>query len=152
MELQRPVQEALPSLQEHDPTQLVLPAVPSHDIAMKERVQLPCIRAVLSPEFDEVLKGHSRNNSGVTSLGSPTPTPFLPRIEPPSDLFMSQLERSRTQSSSTTTSSRRVSEHERGRPKSIISIDDPDVRIAAEALSGLGNPGMLSRCIATKRD
>lgn len=143
MELQRPLQEALPSYQEHDPSQLVLPAVPSHDISSTQKVQLPCLRAVLSPEFDEVLKGHSRHNSGVAALGSPTPTPFLPRIEPPSDMFMS-LDRnlSRTHSSSDS-SSRRVSDHERGRPKSIIlSLDDPDVRTAAEALSGLGNPGL----------
>jgi hypothetical protein len=34
------------------------------------------------------------------------------------------------------------SEEERGRrAKSIISMEDPDVRLAAEALSGLGNPG-----------
>jgi hypothetical protein len=28
-----------------------------------------------------------------------------------------------------------------GRSTSVVSMEDPDVRIAAEALSGLGNPG-----------
>lgn len=33
-------------------------------------------------------------------------------------------------------------EEDRGRrAKSIVSMEDPDVRLAAEALSGLGNPG-----------
>jgi hypothetical protein len=30
------------------------------------------------------------------------------------------------------------------RQASVLSVDDPDVRLAAEALSGLGNPGMSS--------
>jgi hypothetical protein len=30
---------------------------------------------------------------------------------------------------------------ERRRETSVLSVDDPDVRLAAEALSGLGNPG-----------
>lgn len=29
----------------------------------------------------------------------------------------------------------------RRREMSVVSVDDPDVRLAAEALSGLGNPG-----------
>lgn len=31
---------------------------------------------------------------------------------------------------------------EKARRETSVSIDDPDVRLAAEALSGLGNPGM----------
>jgi hypothetical protein len=34
-----------------------------------------------------------------------------------------------------------VSGEDRRRETSILSVDDPDVRLAAEALSGLGNPG-----------
>ena len=34
-----------------------------------------------------------------------------------------------------------VSGEERRREMSVVSMDDPDVRLAAEALSGLGNPG-----------
>lgn len=30
---------------------------------------------------------------------------------------------------------------ERRREMSVVSMEDPDVRLAAEALSGLGNPG-----------
>lgn len=30
---------------------------------------------------------------------------------------------------------------DRRREMSVVSMDDPDVRLAAEALSGLGNPG-----------
>jgi hypothetical protein len=38
------------------------------------------------------------------------------------------------------------SEEGRGRrTKSIVSMEDPDVRLAAEALSGLGNPGKMMR-------
>jgi hypothetical protein len=36
-----------------------------------------------------------------------------------------------------------VSGDDRRRETSVLSVDDPDVRLAAEALSGLGNPGQL---------
>ena len=45
------------------------------------------------------------------------------------------------------TSSVRSSLHYDGPPRdNSLNIDDPDVRLAAEALSGLGNPGTPSLC------
>lgn len=40
-----------------------------------------------------------------------------------------------------------MSMDERGhRSTSVVSLEDPDVRLAAEALSGLGNSGMHKMC------
>lgn len=37
----------------------------------------------------------------------------------------------------------RAAEESRTRTTSVLSVDDPDIRDAAEALAGLGNPGMF---------
>jgi hypothetical protein len=41
-----------------------------------------------------------------------------------------------------TASVRSMQDDSAGRRETSVSMDDPDVRLAAEALSGLGNPGM----------
>lgn len=121
----------------HDPAELSFPSVPSHDLKTGSHaadITLPDLRTVLSPQFE-----HARPAEVV---GSPGSVRSLPPIDPGHSAGYASGSIDATMVSPSEAGSRR-SEDERGRRgTSVVSMEDPDVRLAAEALSGLGNPGM----------
>ena len=135
MELER---DKPPSYSSHDPNTLHLPSVPQGLLTNPD---------VSAFDFS---KAHP-------SVQENAPIPILNASYHP-DAFKGQLQPE--QHHSPTVSSRTPAMHqhlasEAMSPRSMtsldeipprapsVSMDDPDVRIAAEALSGLGNPGML---------
>lgn len=143
MELQR---SSPPAYLAHNPADLSLPAVPQTAISrpkVQAEITLPGLRTVLSPEFEDLSKLSRLHTAHNASVGSPVSSGTLPRIEPA--LSRGHGTRSSMESAvfSPSDAGSAMSVDERGgRSISSLSIEDPDVRIAAEALSGLGNPGM----------
>lgn len=140
MELSR---EQPPAYVSHNPEDLKLPSVPQQDLKpahAKVDLTLPNLQSVLAnlPEQPSDVRQHSyglhhASRSDINSQASDrtytrTNGPFRPSQETaiisPSDT-MSIASADGINASST----------------SVVSLEDPDVRLAAEALSGLGNPG-----------
>lgn len=136
MELQR---EHPPAYHSHDPDSLKLPSVPSHDFAnpsshTQNDIRLPNLQTVLSPDFQ---RAESPVQEGTRS---PLSVRSLPRMDPGDSNNDTRKSLDGVLVSPSENGSR-VSMEERGlRSASVLSMDDPDVRLAAEALSGLGNP------------
>lgn len=130
----------------HDPAELTFPPVPSHDLKAGSHagdITLPDLRTVLSPQFE-----HARP---VEVVGSPGSVRSLPPIDPGHNNGYANVSIDATMASPSEAGSRR-SEDERGRRgTSVVSMEDPDVRLAAEALSGLGNPGMRDQAESASR-
>ena len=108
---------------------------------MQAEITLPDLKTVLSPEFEEASRLSEFRARGTP--GSPTSARSLPRIDPGhvyGNGARSSMEPA-VASPSEVGSAMSVDEGGR-RSTSVVSMDDPDVRIAAEALSGLGNPGI----------
>jgi len=130
-------QERPPDYVSHSPESIKLPAVPQHDFAPSHAqadLKLPGLHAVLS----------SPDHGSFASHGSPTATSMgnLPPIDAIN--YVSAAAEKSTESSTFSpleTGSATSMDDPKGRPTGTVSMDDPDVRIAAEALSGLGNPG-----------
>lgn len=142
MELQR---EYPPAYHAHDPNDVKLPSVPQHEplqTSPKPDVRLPDLRSVLAAEFDQpAIYPNNAASSPFTRSGS-SASRSLPRIDSshiPTNGYRTSME-SAVFSPSEAGSVMSMEEHGQ-RSTSIASLDDPDVRIAAEALSGLGNPG-----------
>ena len=139
MELQR---SSPPAYIAHNPADLNLPSVPQTAISqphVQAEITLPDLRTVLSPDFHQT---SLLSDSLAAHRGSPSSVRSLPRIDPGhafSNGTRTSLE-SNVASPSETGSAMSIDERG-GRSTSVLSMDDPDVRIAAEALSGLGNPG-----------
>lgn len=139
MELQR---ERPPAYHSHDPDTLKLPSVPSHDFNTTSQNQhdlrLPNLQTVLSPDFQ---RADSPPQDGTRS---PLSVRSLPRMDPGDSNNEARKSMDGVLISPSDNGSR-MSGEERGlRSASVLSMDDPDVRLAAEALSGLGNPGEQS--------
>lgn len=114
------------------PEDVEWPAVPRHEIRPHTHdFTLPDLKTVLSPDFERL--------STPRHPPSPQSARSLPRI----DLGHSLNERGAdVRMASPLESASVISLEERnGRATSVVSMEDPDVRLAAEALSGLGNPG-----------
>lgn len=116
------------------------PSVPQHTpekTPAQADITLPGLKTVLSPEFE---RRPSTQGSPLVH-GSPNSTRSLPRIDPGyANITDTRRVGDATMASPLGTASA-VSFEDRGvRSTSVVSMDDPDVRIAAEALSGLGNP------------
>ncbi|KAJ4293659.1 transcriptional regulator opi1 [Kalmusia sp. IMI 367209] len=113
-----------PAYTQHDPASLNLPSVPTHNLPSLRSLDLPDAQpsrasAELSP------KTHSAQwHPALAPLSSAT-FPRVPEgdVGSPMDMDRASV----------------VSGEERRREMSVVSIEDPDVRLAAEALSGLGN-------------
>lgn len=123
---------AWPAVPQHAPAQ---PAPAPAPVASSD-ITLPDLKTVLSPDFER------RRCSPQSSArpGSPTSVRSLPRIDPG---YHSMQERGTDVTMASPLESGSVmSVDDQGlRSTSVVSMEDPDVRIAAEALSGLGNPG-----------
>ncbi|KAF2734358.1 clock-controlled protein-like protein 8 [Polyplosphaeria fusca] len=130
-----------PAYAQHEPESLHLPSVPTHaPLSPQNTDRLPGIRALALPDsnarthidlsprtsqaewsagllplssatFPRVPEGFPRNGGDAVDVGSPMDTASVASLG-----------------------------DERRRETSVLSVDDPDVRLAAEALSGLGNP------------
>ncbi len=137
MEIQR---SSPPAYLAHNPADLNLPSVPRTALSrpkVQGEITLPDLKTVLSPEFEEATRLH-----GIHAPDTPGSTRSLPRMNPGNasrNEFRSSAE-APVVSPSEAGSAMSVDDRD-VRSTSSVSIDDPDVRIAAEALSGLGNPG-----------
>ena len=143
MEIQPP---SPPAYVAHRPQDLQLPSVPQTSISRTQvqgEITLPDLRSVLSPDFEEVSRLAELRANGTP--GSPASARSLPRIDPGHTYNNAPRSSIEVAIASPSEAGSIMSVDERGgRSTSVVSMDDPDVRIAAEALSGLGNPGMLT--------
>lgn len=121
-----------PAYTQHEPESLHLPSVPTHAPSGNAHVQsLPGIRSLdLTPR-------HTPRNSIELSPRSQYDGQWgqLPSL--------SRALRDGDMGSPMDTASVLSAQDEGHRRETSVSIEDPDVRLAAEALSGLGNPGAL---------
>jgi hypothetical protein len=121
----------------------ILPVSAQHNVHANSRITLPDLKTVLSNDFDshsalpEVRQQHH---------ASPGSHVALPRIDP---IFTNMLDRQISlesgMASPVTTASVMSVDDRSGRPRSVVSVEDENVLIAAQALSGLGNPGEYER-------
>ncbi|XP_014559759.1 hypothetical protein COCVIDRAFT_35038 [Bipolaris victoriae FI3] len=138
MEQERPLQRAPPpAYTQHEPESLHLPSVPTHIPTHNhhpDNARLPGIKSLHLPETKPRHTPHTsieyspRTNFeashwGVLPAPNGTTFPSVPESLPREDVG----------SPMDTSSIRETS----------VSMDDPDVRLAAEALSGLGNPDFV---------
>ncbi|GAB7347069.1 hypothetical protein MBLNU459_g3203t2 [Dothideomycetes sp. NU459] len=151
MELQR---ERSPAYQSHNPEDLKLPAVPQYEIPSAQspsELTLPDLRTVLGELPTKTVHPNvllnaaaqeERNRNAHMPIDMMTRTlPKLDRSAVANGGARSSME-SVVVSPSDTASV--MSVDERGhRSTSVVSLEDPDVRLAAEALSGLGNSGFV---------
>jgi hypothetical protein len=119
-----------PAYAQHDPQSLELPSVPTHSLPSLRSLALPDARA--SRERASIELSPKAVNAQWVPAGALHSAAF-PRV-PEGDVG-SPMDVDRCSV---------VSGEERRREMSVLSVDDPDVRLAAEALSGLGNPGQFS--------
>lgn len=133
---------------QHEPESLNLPAVPTHAPAQSNG-HLPGIRSLNLPEAGSSPRSHNSyaEVSPKTRIDSSSQWGTLPA---PNGLSYARALEAIPRTSAdvemgspmdTTSVISTQDDIARRRETSIASIEDPDVRIAAEALSGLGNPG-----------
>lgn len=137
-----------PAYAQHEPESFHLPAVPTHiPHAQQQNGRLPGIKSLDLPDANPSARHTPRNSIELSprsqfdgsqwgqlpSLHSAT-FPRVPDVKPrlPEDV-----------GSPMDTASVWSAQDEKARRETSVSMDDPDVRLAAEALSGLGNPGTL---------
>lgn len=131
----------------HDPAELAFPQVPRHELVNhrpSNDITLPDLRTVLSPEFEANAQASTEN--AFASHASPSSTRSLPPIDVGQNAgYPKGSSRSVdvAMASPSEAGSLRSDEERGRRTKSVVSMEDPDVRLAAEALSGLGNPGEM---------
>ncbi|KAF2096217.1 Opi1-domain-containing protein, partial [Rhizodiscina lignyota] len=128
-----------PSYSSHDPESLELPSVPQHEIGSPSSnatsVTLPHLKSLGLPEHNSYTPSPPEwpDASAPSFYGGynfSTAFPPAPHTAPRSDAGIgSPMEVSSV-----------MSLDEQNHRASSVSMDDPDVRMAAEALSGLGNP------------
>ncbi|KAL6706221.1 transcriptional regulator opi1 [Coniothyrium glycines] len=134
-----------PAYAQHEPDSFHLPSVPTHVPARpRDNARLPGIRSL---DLPNAKTRHTPRNSIESSPRSQLDAsqwgllPSLngaalargPEDAPPVDMG----------SPMDTASVRSFQDGSVGRRETSVSIDDPDVRLAAEALSGLGNPDFV---------
>lgn len=129
----------------HDPSELTFPQVPRHELHNHKHagdITLPDLRTVLSPQFEASAQASAE--AAFASRCSPMSATSLPPIDIGHNAgYLNGPRRSMDMAMASPSEAGSIrSEEDRGRrAKSIVSMEDPDVRLAAEALSGLGNPG-----------
>lgn len=124
-------------LASRSPETVEWPSVPKHDpIPSPNEITLPDLKTVLSPEFQRIsspqITNHRASPNGVRSL---------PRIDPGHNTANGTHRSTADVSMASPVETGSVmSTEDRVARSTSVSMDDPDVRLAAEALSGLGNP------------
>lgn len=148
MEQERPPP---PAYTQHDPESLHLPSVPTHSLpgVVPSNDRLPGIRALDLPDTiasrhtpsRETVELSPKSQAASSQWSTLPPLSSLPRV--PEGMPRSSTEMEHIGSPMDTASIVSAQDDAgRRRELSVLSVDDPDVRLAAEALSGLGNPGM----------
>lgn len=135
-EQQQPQQQRPPppAYAQHEPESFHLPSVPTHlpQTALSNG-RLPGIKSLDLPDATRAARHTPHNSIELPALHSATfprvPDGF-PRL--PEDI-----------GSPMDTASVWSAQDEKARRETSVSMDDPDVRLAAEALSGLGNPDFV---------
>jgi hypothetical protein len=133
-----------PAYVSHNPAELNLPSVPKTDVnrahAIAE-ITLPDLKTVLSPGFQEAALP-SDVRSLTNGHESPNSVRSLPRIDPGPQYANGDYRSLDVAVASPSEVSSAMSVDEAGVRSPSINMDDPDVRMAAEALSGLGRSGI----------
>jgi hypothetical protein len=136
-----------PAYAQHEPGSLQLPSVPTHiPHAPQGNGRLPGIKSLDLPDATPAARHTPHSSVEVNSRAHfdgaqwgqlpslhnatfPRVSDGLPRL-------------AEDMGSPMDTASVWSAQDEMARRETSVSMDDPDVRLAAEALSGLGNPGM----------
>ncbi|KAF2800367.1 Opi1-domain-containing protein [Melanomma pulvis-pyrius CBS 109.77] len=132
-----------PAYTQHEPESLHLPSVPTHSLPSAPTPdRLPGIRALDLPDASPAARAHA--HALPSRLSSERPWGSLP---PLASAAFPRVPDALPRCSA---------DRETASPMDTASIDDPDVRLAAEALSGLGNPDFArsptARSITTPRE
>lgn len=125
-----------PAYTQHEPESLHLPSVPTHTPThtLPSSGRLPGIKSLhLSDNTHGSIEYSPRPPWGVLPAPHGITFPSVPE----------SLPREEIGSPMDTTSTRSVQDDCYGKRETSVSMDDPDVRLAAEALSGLGNPDFV---------
>lgn len=134
-----------PAYTQHEPESFHLPSVPTH-LPSRSRdngrlpgiksLDLPDAKARHTPRNSIDLSPRSQFDTSQWSMSSSLNGATLPRV--PDDLPREEIG-----SPMDTASVRSFQDDAASRRETSVSMDDPDVRLAAEALSGLGNPDFV---------
>lgn len=138
-----------PAYTQHEPESLHLPAVPTH-LPSHTTDRLPGIRSLDLPGTAASARAHDAHAALELSPKSrfePAPWGSLPplhsaafaRVPVAAPRSSADVDMGSPMDTASVASAQ--DEAVRRRETSVVSVDDPDVRLAAEALSGLGNPG-----------
>ncbi|OAL00083.1 Opi1-domain-containing protein [Phaeosphaeriaceae sp. SRC1lsM3a] len=123
-----------PAYAQHEPESFHLPSVPTHlPQTPLSNGRLPGIKSLDLPDATRSARHTPHNSIELPALHSAT-FPRVPEALPrlPEDI-----------GSPMDTASVWSAQDEKARRETSVSMDDPDVRLAAEALSGLGNPDFV---------
>tara|TARA_R110002003_G_scaffold175_6_gene14225 strand:- start:4664 stop:5152 length:489 start_codon:yes stop_codon:yes gene_type:complete len=135
-----------PAYAQHEPESFHLPSVPKHLPQPQGNGRLPGIKSLDLPDASPSARHTPRNSIELSPRSQydaaqwgqlpslhnatfPHVPDGLPRV---SEDIGSPMD----------TASVWSAQDDKARRETSVSMDDPDVRLAAEALSGLGNPGM----------
>lgn len=141
-----------PAYTQHEPETLHLPSVPTHNLpGAPANGRLPGIRSLDLPDAVPCPRTHTlrpsvefspkpQADSSQWGALPPLSSATFPRV--PEGLPRSSAEIDTGSPMDTASVVSGGEDSGRKRETSVLSMDDPDVRLAAEALSGLGNPGM----------
>ncbi|KAF1943993.1 Opi1-domain-containing protein [Clathrospora elynae] len=146
MEQERPHQRAPPpAYTQHEPESLHLPSVPTHiPNHVQDHGRLPGIKSLDLPETKARYSPHNSVEFSPRSQYDGAQWGVLPA--PNSALFPRAPDgypHEDIGSPMDTASVRSMQDDGTSRRETSVSMDDPDVRLAAEALSGLGNPDFV---------
>jgi hypothetical protein len=151
-----------PAYAQHEHEYLHLPSVPTHNPShSRDNDRLPGIRSLALPDASATVSARIHRPPGSIELSPrsqadqsqwsslpPLGHATFPRVPERIPRTSNDTE----MGSPMDTASVKSAQEENGwrRDTSVLSVDDPDVRLAAEALSGLGNPGASS--VSTNSD
>jgi hypothetical protein len=144
MEQERQLQRAPPpAYTQHDPESLHLPSVPTHIPShVHDNGRLPGIKSLDLPETKARHAPHNSIEFSPRSQFNGSQWATLPTLNNTTfPRAPDGLPREDIGSPMDTASIRSMQDDGANRRETSVSMDDPDVRLAAEALSGLGNPG-----------
>ncbi|KAF2841305.1 Opi1-domain-containing protein [Patellaria atrata CBS 101060] len=148
-------QELPPAYTSHDPASLDLPSVPRQEVpSANTSIHLPDLRSLGLPQSTRPRGQSSTSDQGHNGF-SLQPRMDSQQWSPASSLHHNSFPKvpatalrhpsdAEVTSPSTIDAESVISNDEINlRAASVVSMDDPDVRMAAEALSGLGNPDFI---------
>jgi hypothetical protein len=140
-----------PAYTQHEPESLHLPSVPTHSLSSPPaNDRLPGIRSLDLPDASPRTRTHFQRPSielSPKAHAEPLQWASLPPLNAatypsvPEGVPRSSAEREIGSPMDTASIASAGDDYARRREMSVVSMDDPDVRLAAEALSGLGNLG-----------